>query len=154
MPYISKVYRPHFASITAENNAIATTIDTKELWKQVVTFEENSPSFGALPDYTNNHITIMRAGQYFVHCSMSFTGALANDTFEMEARCNSGATRHLSLHTERKTGQPADVGSASFGGIVTFNLLDTIELWVRNLTTDNNVTLKDFTLSLHEIFPA
>jgi hypothetical protein len=139
-----------FGEIYVNGNATATTISAANTWYQVTVFDTNGQSNNATPDHTNDHITVATGadGKYLVTVSISFTGASSSDVIEFQVYKNNGATGHSNLHCERKISAGGDIGSVGISGIIDLTAADTVELWVQNLTSTGNVTVKDATLSL------
>lgn len=146
--YTTGPYVPEYGNIWIEDNGVATTIATVDVWVQVDVFAVNAPSSSNItPDYTNDHITVDVAGTYLVSFSASFSGAAANQTYEIEARYDNGVNRIRNSHCDRRVSS-SDVGSCSGMGIVTLAAASTVELWVKNKTTNANITFEDVSLNV------
>ena len=143
-----------FGEISAEGNAVATTIAVANTWYQVTIFDTNGVSNGSVtPDHTNDHITLGREGMYLVTVSVSIlSGSGATFVLEGELAANNRAKQFANVHFDRQlSGGGGDVGSVSMSGIIDAAAADTIELWVRNITNTVNVTVENVTMSVVQI---
>jgi hypothetical protein len=121
---------------------------------QVTSFDTNDPSNNCTPDHTNDHITIVEAGDYMVTCSITAESAAAGggDTIGFGIWKNNGATEYQNLHAHRLlTGGGGDVGSISISGVATFAASDTVELWVYNEDSGDDVVINDVSLALVQV---
>jgi hypothetical protein len=121
---------------------------------QITTFDTNDSAVGTTPDHTNDHITIDRAGKYFVAASMHVesVGAGAADTVGMGIFKNDGATLFENVHGHRKlAGGGGDIGSMTISGIVTLAATDTVEVWCWNEDNIRNIVIDDITLSVYRV---
>lgn len=102
--------------IHTHDNSTAQTIATGASYVKVINFSGNDDSSNVTSDYSNNKITITKAGIYRVEGAFSFEtdtnnvtafGALFIDGVEMDE-----------VHFERKIQTAGDKGNAGFTGIV------------------------------------
>lgn len=142
-----------FGEIYAENNSTATTISVAGTWYQVTIFNTNGQSNNTTPDHTNDHITITKAGMYFVSVALSLlSGAGAAFVSEGEVKTNNGTVAHTNVHMDRAlSGGGGDVGSASMSGIIDLAVSDTVEVWIRNKTNTTDITVEDINLTIMQI---
>jgi len=121
---------------------------------QVTSFAVDGVSNNATPDHTNDHITIVKAGMYLCTVSMSISSAAAGgaDDIGFAVYKNNGATEFANVHGHRTLGGGgADRGSCSMSGIIDLAVSDTIEVWIWNEDSTDNVVVDDITLSLTQV---
>lgn len=117
---------------------------------QVLVFDTNTPNNqGTTPDHTNDHITIIIPGQYFIHCGISFKNG-ANDIFSGAVFKNNGATQ-ITTRFSRKIGAGGDVGSVTCSGLATLAAGDTIELWIQNETAADDCIVTDGNIAIFSV---
>jgi hypothetical protein len=135
-----------YGSISADSNATSTTFSGSSIdWSnkvQITVFDTNgASSSGVTPDHTNDHITTVNAGAYFLHASITFSGGSSN-TYSFAFFKNNGATQ-LGNRTTRKLGTGGDVGACDISAAVELNANDTIELWVQNEGATTAAVIED-----------
>ncbi len=106
-------------------------------YNQIVAFAANTVFKSAVPDHTENHITIKHGGFYLVAFSLSFSSNNANETFKAAVHCDDGTAEHKQIHAHRKVGGANDAGSMSGAGIAYFAAGATVELFVACSTAAN-----------------
>jgi hypothetical protein len=139
--------------ISVRDNAAETAIAVAGTFVQVAIFDTNGLSNNCTPDHTNDHITISKAGWYFVAVSLACVSvAGGGDTFEFEVRKNNGATVFNNVHAHRDmAGGGGDKGSVTMSGIIDLAANDTVELWVTNDDDTSNIIIEDCALSVIQI---
>ena len=147
---------PGYGEISVRGNSTETVITVQGTWVQVVIFDTDGESAVLVPSASDDHITIPFAEicQVLVSLSMCKAAGGGDDTFEFEVRKNNGATTFDNLSAIRviDSGAPGkDIGSVSMNGIVSFDAGDTPELWVRNVSSTNNILIKDATMSMFRL---
>jgi hypothetical protein len=143
-----------FGEIYAENNAVATTVSAAGTWYQITIFTTNGDSNGdTTPDYTNDHITVGKAGKYLVLVSASIlSGGGLGFVLEGHIETNNGGTSYDNIHFDRNlAGGGGDTGSISMSGIADLAANDTVEVWMRNKTNTTNFTVEDINLTVLQI---
>lgn len=105
-----------FAEIHAHDNATTQSIPTGATYTKITTLDNNGESSNCTADGANDKITITKAGRYLVNGSFSFTCGTNNVTFFGGAFLN--GVEQDNVHFTRKIGTAADIGSASFTGII------------------------------------
>ena len=135
-----------FAEIEVHENVSAITLTTQNVYQQVADFTENGQSAGVTPDHTNDHITVVDGGDYFIHLAATISGS-GSQTFELQVQKNNGGTPFDNVHVSRKLGAGGDSGSVMTAGIVPLSANDTVEVWAR-CTSGNNksLTIEESTL--------
>ena len=121
---------------------------------QITSFAVNGVSNNAIPDHTNDHITITKAGMYLCTVSIATTSAGGTGAYLVGFGVfkNNGATGFSNLHAHRNlSGGLSDHGSISMSGIIDLAATDTVEVWCWNATNTNNIVIDDITLSLLQI---
>ena len=107
----------------------------------------------AIPDVTNDHITITRDGQYFVRWHAACYSAQKNE-YEFEIFTNNGATGYPNTENYRTTSVASAVGALSGGGICNLSAGDTVELWVERKDgagVAKTITIRAVTISVMQL---
>jgi len=118
---------------------------------QITAFDKNGYYYDTTPDHTNDHITIATTGRYLVNVSLTAASAAAGgaDNMGFGVFKNNGATQYKNLHVNRTlAGGGGDNGSISLSGIAFFIENDTVEVWVWNYDSADDVVIDDINLSL------
>ncbi len=108
-----------YAGIEVEGAAVTLA----EFGAQFLGFDTDMPNNDAVPDHTNDHITITTTGDYRVSVDWDITRNAVSKTLTWEVKKNNGATL---LSQQRATSEDEQ---GSFSSIVTLTATDTIELW-------------------------
>jgi len=142
-----------FAEIYANDVADELTITTAGQANkvQITSFAVDGVSNNMTPDHTNDHITVVKAGMYLCNVSMSVSSAAAGgaDNIGFAVYKNNGATEFPNCHGHRTLGGGGtDRSSCSMSGIIDLAVDDTIEVWVWNEDSTDNLVVDDATLSL------
>lgn len=142
-----------FGGISVVDNVTQTVISSSGTAVQVTIFDTNAPFNNTEPDHTNNHITITKAGTYFITVSATVNSiAGASSRVEMTVMTNNGAGLLDALHVDRNlAGGGGSSGSVSMSGIAALAVNDTVEVWIENETNTQNYTVEDITLTLFQI---
>ena len=142
-----------YAGISVVGNAVESAMTGGGAADQIVIFNTNSPNNNATPDHTNDHITIVKAGDYLIIASATVNSVSgAGSRFEMTVQKNNGDALVDALHVDRNiTGGGGVAGSVSMSGIATLAVDDTVEVWLENETNTQNYVVEDITLSIVQI---
>lgn len=143
-----------YGEIYVLGNSTETTIAGAGTFAQFVGFAVNGQSSGAVPDHTNDHITIGSSGKYLIVCSFHAESVAAGgaDTLSIEIRKNNGVTSFSNLHAHRKlAGGGGDVASVSISGLADLTAGDTIEVWLTNDDSADDILIADANVSLLRI---
>jgi len=143
-----------FADMYVNGNAVETAIGGAGTYVQITVFTTNGEALDAVPDHTNDHITITKAGRYFVSwwVSVESIGAGAADHVSFEVRKNNGTVAFVNTEGRRKlAGGGGDTGSISGGGYIDLAANDTVELWGTNEDNATNFLATNVTLGLHMV---
>lgn len=135
------------ATITISGTGIANKV-------QITSFDTDGPSNDTTPAHGTDDVTITNAGRYLVTVSttISSAGGGGADTIGLAVYVNNGATLQSNCHAHRKlAGGGGDIGSVSISGICTFAASDTVELWIWNEDSTDDVVVDDCTLSVVQI---
>lgn len=136
------------------NDTITIAAQGKANKVQITSFTTNGVSNNMTPDHTNDHITVVKAGMYLCNVSMHLKSAAAGgaDTFGYSVYKNNGATEFANLHGQRDVaGGGGDEGSISLSGIIDLAANDTIEVWIWNIDSTDDIIVDDINLSLLQI---
>ena len=142
-----------FGEIYASDVEDELTIDTagQDNKVQVTSFDTNGLNNKATPDHANDHIEITEAGKYLCTVSMAISSAGGGgaDDVGFAVYKNNGDTEFPNCHGHRKlAGGGADRASCSMSGIIDLNVEDTVEVWIWNEDSTDNIIIDDITLSL------
>ena len=121
---------------------------------QITSFDTDGASNNTTPDHTNDHITITKEGLYMCVVSLHIesSGGGGADLFGASVYKNNGATEFNNVHAHRKlSGGGGDVGAASMSGIIDLAVSDTIEVWIWNEDSTDDIVIDDITMSLVQI---
>ena len=120
---------------------------------QITIFDTDGESNLTTPSNAQDHITIVKAGKYFVSISLSVSSSGGDsDVIGFSLWKNNGATEFDNVHAHRLMGGGAgDEGSVSLSGIVDLAVDDTVELWAWNEDDDDSILLTDVTLSIMQL---
>jgi hypothetical protein len=141
-----------YASDVADTIAIAAAGQANKV--QITSFAVNGLSNRMSPDQANDHILVLVEGIYLCTCSISARSAAAGgaDTFGFAVYKNNGANEFVNLHAHRDlSGGGGDAGSISISGLIDLAVNDTIEVWVWNEDSTDDIVIDDITLSLVQI---
>lgn len=108
---------------------------------------------GAIPDATNDHITIDLAGRYLVTWNVSCYSAQKHE-YEFEIFINNGAIGFPNTESYRTTSVAAAVAAISGSGICDFAAGDTVELWVERkdgLAVARTITIRAANINVMQI---
>lgn len=141
-----------FGEINVIGNVTETAIATQNVYVQITTFNANGESLNVTPDHTNDHLTITKAGRYFISCSITLNSVGGSgSTAEMEVKKNNGTSRVGSLHVDRSlSGGGTESGAITLTGIANLSVSDTIEVWIKNETNTQNYVVEDITLTISQ----
>jgi hypothetical protein len=139
-----------YGEISVVGNTDVDTVDTTKI--QFLRFDTNGEANNTMPDYTEGHIVITKAGRYLITGSI---GAQSSDALaiELDLSCwkNNGDVEITNVHTHRSfPGGVTSLGSISLSGIHDFSANDTLELWLEGQAS-RDVILSDVTLSVVRI---
>jgi len=139
-----------YAGLAVSSNAAATAVGVANTWYQVTVFDTDLSDYGADADHTSDDITLNVSDTYMVSVSATVTGG-AGDAIEFAVFRNNGGTQL----TGGLTAKPTATGNndvISLSGIAALSNTDTIELWCRNTTDTDNITVKDASMSLFRLY--
>lgn len=141
-----------YAGICVHENAVATTLAAQDTHYQATVFDTNDPANGATPDHSNDHITVLTTGIYYISCSIQFQADQANaDTYVFHVSKNNNDAEFENLHGKRSTAATGRIASVTISGIASLTAGDTIELWVHRTTSagnSRNITITNVSLSM------
>ena len=121
---------------------------------QVTSFNANGLTNKMTADHAQDHIIITEPGKYLCTISLVVESAAGGGTDHVGASLykNNGTTEFPNVHTNRKlAGGGGDTGSISMSGIIDTADNDTIELWLWNADSTDNIVVDDVTLSLVQV---
>jgi len=121
-----------------------TTCTTINVWYQITAFNINAQSNGGVvPDHTNDHITIGKAGDYQTFMGVSGGSTTANNDFEIAVFKNNGATQvsAITVHVTVPTANKVQTGSMMC--FANLSAADTLEVWVRCVSGSGKIWTTD-----------
>lgn len=138
-----------YANISCNYNTDTMSVSSAA-YTQVTDFDTDSASNGAVPDHTNDHITVEKSGVHLISLAMCLkNSAGVGHNIDVEVKKNNGTSDFDNLHTNRTLGMGSDVGALAIAGIAALSAGDTVELWV---TSDSelakDITVVDASLSV------
>ncbi len=136
------------------NDTITITIAGKANKVQITSFVVDGESNNMTPDHTNDHITVVKAGHYLCNVSMHIQSDSAGgaDSVGYSVYKNNGNTEFSNLHGQRNlSGGGGDEGSVSLSGVIDLLVSDTIEVWIWNNDSTDDIVVDDINLSLIQI---
>ena len=148
-----------FGEIYVEGIDVGIALAAESTYYQVAAWSPGSPdgvngeSNNTTPDVSNDHITILTAGKYFVHWFVSCYSTQKNE-YEFEIFINNGDTGFPNTGAYRTTSVASAVGLLSGGGICEFAAGDTVELWVERKDgagVSKTITIRAATVSVMKI---
>jgi hypothetical protein len=139
-----------YASIYVINNAVEHAIAVAGTAVQVTVFGTNGPNIHLVADHTNDHITVDKAGDYFIAVSATVNSiAGAASRFEMTVQKNNGnsVVGGLTIHRNIAGGGGVS-GVISMTDVATLAASDTVEVWLENETNTQNYVVEDIDLTV------
>lgn len=121
---------------------------------QITVFDHNGFAKDTTPDHTNDHITINKDGLYAIHVSLAMKSVVAGgaDNIGFGVFKNNGTVQLPNLHAKRTlTGGGIDSGNVSLSGIANFDNTDTVEVWLWNYDSADDVLIDDINLTVFQI---
>ncbi len=142
-----------YADMYVVDNTTPSVITTMGVAVQVTIYDTDGPFNSATPDHTNDHITIVKAGDYKINVSATVNSVAGSGSrFEMTVQKNDGAAALGGLHVDRHLdGGGVSSGSVSMTGIVTLALNDTVEIWIENETGTQNYVVEDSDINIIQV---
>lgn len=148
-----------YGEIYVEGIDVGIALALQDTYYQLVVWSPGGPAGvdgeanGAVPDVSNDHITIAKSGMYFVRFHISCYSTLKNE-YEFEVHKNNGTGAFHSTEAYRTTSVASAIGLVSGGGICDLTAADTIELWVERKDgagVSKTITIRQATLSVMQI---
>lgn len=130
------------ATITITNTGIANKV-------QILVFDTDGVSNLVTPDHTNDHITIVKTGIYYVSVNIhteSVGGVPYAIGFGVYKNNGANAITCLSSH-RHYSGGGSDCNSTTISGLASLTAANTLELWCWNETNTANIVVEDVTLT-------
>lgn len=144
-----------FAQIYEEAGTGTVVLAAQDTWYQVLAFTANGESNGAVPDHTEDHITVSKDGIHYGYISISWSQTTAvSIEYDFHVKINNGATDFPCISAHRNSGGASAVGNCSDGGPIDLTANDTVELWVQRLdggATSRTITIIAATLYVEQI---
>ena len=123
----------HFAEIFFQDTIFSVDVNNQDTLVQVFGFDQDGHSFGAIPDHTNDNITIVNNGKYLVSVNLSASSSQVNAYDFIVLKNNGISTECSNLEIHRTTSTANRITSSSTTGICDFKSGDTIEIWVERV---------------------
>ena len=132
------------------DNGVATTINTINVWEQIINYIVGENSFVTI---ASSKMTIEVAGKYLLNASLSATVVSgSNKAIEFAIFVDSGAGDVLvsKIKTKRVLGATAE-GAASLTGLLSLAVDDVVSIKTRNTTDAINVLVVNSNLNIHGV---
>jgi hypothetical protein len=147
-----------YAEIYVEGINVGIAMAAQDTYYQCVVWSPGGAGIdgearGAVPDVSNDHITVTNSGIYFVRWHVSIYSAQKNE-FEIEVFVNNGTAGFPTTEAYRTTSVASAVGSVAGGGICDLSASDTVELWAERkdgLAVAKTLTFRQATLSIMQL---
>ena len=138
-----------FAQISVEGNSTATTVSASSTdfsnAVEVDVFDTNGPFFGMTPRQATNDILVEKFGLYLIQARLNFTGT-ASDTISAAVFAGNGTIQVTPRGTITLDSVDLDGEIHLIGFHRLTSGIPTLELWIQNETSSNNVTIEDAVL--------
>jgi hypothetical protein len=141
---------PVYGGISVVANGNASVIAGAGTYVQFTEFDTDDPAALVTPAHSTDDLTIQVPGTYLImftaNCEVT-----QNDQVHMEAKKNNGATSLAPCHSHT-TGLGAGLKQALSGmGAVSLSIDDTVELWLANDTSADDITIEDACLTVERL---
>lgn len=136
--------QPHyFGEMYQTNNAVATTINTVDVWEQIVNFSE-----GLVEGVTvaSSAFTVPKDGKIQVFWGGSTAAAGVNKTFEIAPSKNDVMQLKGPIGRKYST---VDIGASAGPMVLDVVAGDVIKLEIRNITDNTDVTVQNCNFEVH-----
>ncbi len=143
-----------FGDLSVKDNTNTLTLNSAAKVQVAGTiFTTNGPSNNTSPDQTQGHITIDKAGFYFIVVAATIQNtAGAGHVVDLSAWINNGATELENVHGHRTLGAGTEVGAIPASGIADLAVNDTVEVWLDTSSGVNRtVIVEDITLTILQL---
>jgi len=151
---INKVNTPKaYGEIYYHGAGFNTVLAAQDTDYQITGFDTNGISSGATPDHTNNHITVVSAGDYLISYSVSSRSGFST-AYELSVKRNNGVTHFPNSHTHRNTTVNNKLGVSAKTFLATLVANETIEMWVLRadgLAVAKTLTIEDINLIIVKV---
>ncbi|MDB4726359.1 TNF domain-containing protein, partial [bacterium] len=138
-----------------EDGTGTVVLAAQDTWYQCAVFTANGESNGDVtPDYTNDHITVGKAGMYHVYMGISFAGAGVSNEYDFHVFTNNGANDFPQISAHRNSSSSAQDGNCSACGLLDLSANDTVEVWVKRTdggAVSKTITIKAIQLTLMQV---
>ena len=142
-----------FAEIYYMGAGFATVLAAQNTYYQILGFDTDGESNGAVPDHTNDHITVAKDGKYCIQFSLSCRSAAAN-VYQFMVKKNNGTANCANIMVHRTTATANRMATGACMGICDLTAADTIELWVQRtdgLAVAKTITIEHVVLNLVQV---
>ena len=139
--------------ISAQDNSTETAIAVAGTPVQVTIFDTNAGSNNTIPDHTEDHIEIQKAGFYYIGVSATVNSVSgAGSRFEITVSKNNNGTPKIIPHADRNiSGGGGQSGVIAMVGCALLEVGDTVEVWIENETNTQNYIIENIGITLFQI---
>lgn len=120
----------YYASIYQHDEAVDIALAAQDTYYQVTGFTTNGPYNAATPDYSENHITITKTGDYQVWVNIA-CHSHASNLYEVVIHKNNGTTEYGAIALHFNTATAGRVVNGFTKDVLALTKDDTIEAWVK-----------------------
>lgn len=128
------------------DNAVATSISAVDTWTEVANFSEGETDNIT---FASNSLTVVFAGDYELNWYCTALSAVANKVFEFAVSVNDTIVDKCKVRRSFST--TTDAGSMAGSCVLALAANDVVKFEIQNITDDNNITVVNADVMLHEI---
>lgn len=125
-------------------NVVETTINTVNIWEQVINFSEGEISFVT---FATNTFTIQTAGKYLCNAAITANAVTSNQDFQFAFSINDAIQAKTTIPRNFTTSS----GNIGMTAMLTLAVDDEVKLEVRNVTNANNILVTHSDFNIHGI---
>ena len=144
-----------FAQIYDEDGTGTVALAAQDTFYQLEVFTVDGESNGATPAFGEDHITIDKAGKYYVYIGIGFSQTTAvSIEYDFHVHINNGDTDFPCISAHRNSGGASAVGNCSAAGVIDLDNGDTVEIWVERLdgaAVSRTITIQAVQLTLMQV---
>lgn len=120
-----------YGNIYSKDGSVAiSTIGTTP--KKLAAFTANGPYNGTTPDHTNDQITVLTAGDYYISFELTFATAAAGDAGLYQYHLRVNGTENAALGLRKYQSGTTDTDSVGFHGVATLAANDVLTVYVES----------------------
>lgn len=134
-----------YGSVKINGSTTATTVSSSATWTAANTTDMVTGGTSGVT-YSSGTLQIDSAGVYYIALDVSFSGATSNENYIFGISTDGGST-FLTPPVQRKVGTGGDFGSCGMHYVATLSASNVLAVYLQNLDSTANPTVKYMTLS-------